>query len=702
MIPFDPQAVWIGSAHPFDLHEVYLDFRSPSDWRLERSPKRAELLITADARYKLWINGQFVARGPARSFPQHQCVDRLDVTAYLRAGENLIAVQVYQPGYSYFAYVHRGAAGLLAQLVCDGETALVTTSRWQVRRDPSFSADVPTVSIYLSGVEKRDLHLADDWIDPAYDASGWAAARTVAPVGGYPWTDMQFRAVPLLVERELPMTLVESRLGQELRTQHSDAHLALREGWFSAAPQPFQSDSDGWYSLSLQEGQAAFWVFDLGRGYSCHGWAEVQAAGGTERLAICYSEKMQSGQVVISDPQTYCRVRMTDAFCLRPGDQRVEPFTLRGGRLLIFQITGPTSADFRVRFHAHAAEYPLEVKHTLSTSDPLLNQIITICEETLRACLLDSFLDNPWRESAQWIGDALCSGLVMLAMSEDTRLLRRLIELGAQGAYPDGVLPGVLPSEAHAYAVVDFNFQWIELLHNYREFSGDDAFVGEMWSTLVKMLDRFHQDLNADGLLISQTGRRLFLDWAPMSKNEPNAIYNLHFLLALQRASDLAQQRGAQADADRWAAWAAPLRAAVRRAFWQDGCWYDDRQRTTFSQLATALALLTKTTEPAEEAALLDALAARSLDPSDDHTPEKMVLASPYMHHRVFSALRQGGRAEAVIEIIRRRWGRWAASGHPTTWENWNVDFPDGSECHAFSAHPRYHLAGIARERGRL
>jgi hypothetical protein len=62
--------------------------------------------------------------------------------------------------------------------------------------------------------------------------------------------------------------------------------------------------------------------------------------------------------------------------------------------------------------------------------------------------------------------------------------------------------------------------------------------------------------------------------------------------------------------------------------------------------------------------------------------------------------LRKFGRSEAVIEIVRRRWGRWARSGYPTVWENWDVDFPDGSQCHAFSAHPRYHLAEIAREQG--
>ncbi|MBI3761983.1 MAG: hypothetical protein HY260_09010 [Chloroflexi bacterium] len=272
--------------------------------------------------------------------------------------------------------------------------------------------------------------------------------------------------------------------------------------------------------------------------------------------------------------------------------------------------------------------------------------------------------------------------------------------MAAQGAYPDGILPSVLPGEVHAYTVVDYNFVWVELLSLYRKLSGDEEFVTAMWPALVKMLDRFHQDLNAEGLLLSQPGRRLFLDWAPLSRNEPNAVYNLHYLLALHSAASMATARRASGEADCWGARASALRHAARSAFWRDGVWYDDAERTTFSQLAAALALLAGAAEPGEEAGLLDAIAARSLDSNDEAAPGKMVLASPFMHHYIFEALRRGGKSHYVMEIIRRRWGRWAEAGYPTTWENWNVDFPDGSQCHAFSAHPRYHLAEIARDRG--
>ena len=112
--------------------------------------------------------------------------------------------------------------------------------------------------------------------------------------------------------------------------------------------------------------------------------------------------------------------------------------------------------------------------------------------------------------------------------------------------------------------------------------------------------------------------------------------------------------------------------------------------------MSPGLACLIQIIEPAEKERILADIVARSLHPDDGHSPGSMVLASPFMHHYLFEALRQEEQFEQVVEIIRFRWGRWASQDAPTTWENWDVDFPDGSLCHGFSAHPRYHLAEIA------
>ncbi len=688
---------WIGSDHPFDLHEVYLDFRSPADFALDQQPTNAQLFITGDSRYKVWVNGVFIGRGPARSWPHAQQVDVYDIAPHLSAGHNAIAVQLYQPGYSHFSYVHRAAAGLLAWLEVDGESALVTDSHWRVRRNPTFSPAVERVSIYGSGVELRDLAVADEWTAPGFNDNRWAAARIVAPAESPLWSGLNLRTAPHLSEDTAVLgadRLVACRLGKSDATI-ADPHLRLRAGWPAAQPATVEADTDGWVSPQLAAGETAFWLFDLGRAWTCQGTAEVTGTVGGEDLLVSYGDKLRGGELVISDPSTYCRVRLTDATRLGAGDQTVEGFSLRGGRFLLFALTGPTGPDFRIRFGVRTATYPLNDDRPLTTDDPELNAVIQLCEATLRACLQDTFVDGIWRESSQWLGDSLVQALALWSMSSDAGPMRTALEMAAQGAYADGVLPSILPGEVHSYCVVDYNFSWVELLAFYFNATGDREFVAGLWPTLAKLLDRFHQDVDEDGLIRSQPGRRLFLDWSPQSRSEPNAVYNLRYLYALQQAAGLAETLGETEArwASLWNGWAATLRHSIRAAFRSEERWWDDTERTTRSQLAAALAVLTGAAERNEWEGLAAALVARSLNLDDSHRDGQLVLASPFMHHYIFEALHRAGQGDAVVEIIRRRWGRWAAGGFPTTWENWNVDFPDGSQCHAFSAHPRYHLA---------
>lgn len=672
-------ACWIGSAHPFDLTECYLNFRVDLD--LSARPHSALLHLSADSRYRLWINGQFVARGPERSWPSRMAVDARDVAVWLKQGKNRIAVQVYSPGYSHFAYVHRATCGLIGWLEVEGETRLVSNGEWRVRRDPSWSPQVPRVSVYGSGAEMRDMALAEDWVSA--EPAGWAAARIVQPAEGPIWAGLRPRVTPLLLEeaRELSSPW-ETRFGaippgSDLQT---DPHLRLRTGYAALPLAPVPE--------AIPPGHCAVWVFDLGESCVCVAGVTITASKG-DRLSISYAEKLRDGALLFSDPQTYCRMRPTDQSILRDGRQEVEGFSLRGGRYVIFHLETSAKVTSAPRFHLRQPRYPLQAPALPDLGDPVLNAVAEMCRRTTLNCLQDGFVDSVWRESSQWLGDAVAQSFALAALAHDPRPLRLAIEMAAEGAAVDGVLPSVLPGEVPSYVVTDYNFAWVELLDSWSRHpdAHDDSLLRRLWPVLWRMLERFAADIGSDGLTRSQPGRRLFLDWSPMVRTEPNLTYNLRHLHALQLAVRLGETLGAP-EITTLRARAGSLASAIRSSFLQAENWRESPDCEPASQLALAFLILTGLVSGPQADALADAITVRSLDPDDHPAPEKLVLASPFMHHYIFQALRALAREPDIRQIIALRWGRWAAAGEPTTWENWAIDFPDGSACHGFSAHP--------------
>ena len=665
-------AAWIGPSHPFDLRDAYVNFRA--DIFLEAVPTEAVLWLCADSRYRFWINGTFVGHGPERSWPSGMAVDERSITKLLRAGVNRIAVQVHSPGHSHFAYVHRGACGMLGWLEVDGETILMTGAEWKVRRDRSWSDRVERVSIYGAGVEDRDQRLAEDWVER--EVSDWDSVRVVQGAEGPIWQSLRPRSTELPVEEERLLDAPwQVRVGPSVGAT-GDPHGDLRRLFSGSVP--------GAHPALLPRGTSAIWVFDLGESRACLGAAEVTAAGG-ERLLISYAEKLLHGELLLSDPETYCRMRPTDRFTLRAGRQSVEGFTPRGGRYLVFALEGGGVSP-APRFSVRLPVTPV-VERPMARLPCVLQGVAEMCRRTTLACLQDGFVDGVWRESSLWLGDAVAQDWALRAISDDARPLLFAIDMAAEGADAEGLLPSVLPGEVPAYAVTDYNFSWVELLAGCATHPGvaePEAVWQRHWGVLTRMLGRMALARGPDGLLRNPPGRRLFLDWSPMSRAEPNLALNLRYLHALRLAAGMADRVGRTAD---WAEQAGDLAAALQGHRAADG-WRESPGGEAASQLGLALLILTEMVSRDEATEQADRIVARSLDLRDEPLECQPTLASPFMHHYLFLALQHLGRRKDIHAIIAARWGRWVREGRPNTPENWSIDFPDGSACHGFSAHP--------------
>lgn len=160
--------------------------------------REARLAVSADTWYRLWVNGQWIADGPCRGWPEHYYYDLIDVTPYLEKGDNEIRILGHYFGAGTMHQVPQGP-GILAQLdVRTGKawkTVAASDASWQAAPVPERLSNVPRVSVQRGPSEYYDARRADS------GRFGRAVERF--DVEGAPWQDLQPRDCPLLTRKPL-------------------------------------------------------------------------------------------------------------------------------------------------------------------------------------------------------------------------------------------------------------------------------------------------------------------------------------------------------------------------------------------------------------------------------------------------------------------------------------------------------------------
>ena len=164
------------------------------EFRLEKLPASAQLLISADSYYRLKVNGQWLGDGPARAWPEHYQYDRYDLAGCLRHGVNQIEATVRYYGSGTFHQVpQRGA--FLAQLeLVNPDQLIVTDESWFAARMPQWVERTAKASIQQPPVELFD----------ASQPSGidWKPACVVCGAEEGPWRGLHERDCKQLSRRE--------------------------------------------------------------------------------------------------------------------------------------------------------------------------------------------------------------------------------------------------------------------------------------------------------------------------------------------------------------------------------------------------------------------------------------------------------------------------------------------------------------------
>ncbi|MGB6690893.1 MAG: alpha-L-rhamnosidase C-terminal domain-containing protein [Terracidiphilus sp.] len=680
------KAGWI--SHPTaPLREpIVLHFRRTLT--LADVPSSYVVRVSADNRFILYVNGQRVGDGPARGDLVHWRYERFDLAPLLKAGDNLITATVWNFGvYAPVAQMSDRTAFLL-ESEADGESSISTPKGWQVELEqghrPLPRAPGGLEEYFASGPgEEIDASRYDwSWNSPDTQSSAWVPAATAIRESLFEDTNKAHSADTTgdnawgLVPDLLPhMEYTPTAAGEAVRADTPDLKA------FPGAPVTVPVSSHVHILLDRKTLTTAYPLLTVSGGKG----AQIRL---TYSEALYDKEKHKGDR---NDVDDRVALGINDLFLLDGGQHRTfQPLWWRTWRYLDLDIQTADDPMQLGSLTANFSAYPFEERATFQSGDPDLDKIWEISWRTARLDAHETYMDTPYYEQLQYIGDTRVQALISYSVAGDERLARQAMSAFDQSRIPEGVTRSRYPSSL-PQTIPTFSLLYIGMLHDFWMYRPDPDFVRSKLMGERSVLTWFAQYEQPDGLL-----RELpwwsFVDWVSSGEiptydaNHESCTTTLQYLGALGDAADLEQNLGDPILATRYQASAAHVRAGIFAKCWnrEHGLLADNPAQKNFSQQTNILGVLYDVVPKESQQKILRDLLA--IEPGT--TPDGVLSASYYFRFYLARALEHAGLANDYLQSIDP-W-RKLLPLHFSTWPE--IPGNTRSDSHAWTAHPIYDL----------
>ncbi len=664
---------------------------------LRSVPSAFVIHVSADNRYKLYVNERLVSLGPARGDLFYWNYETVDLAPFLTVGDNIIAAKVWNEG------SHRPEAqiswrtGFILQGDTGGEKAVNTDRSWKCIRDDGYRPlEVSgVIGYYVAGPgELIDMkkHIRG-WQSTAFDDAAWKNADLAVWSGGAP---KGIRDAPgwMLVPSGLPqMELTVQRLqstreatGIDVpgsfpqKTQpltfpaNTKATLLLDNGFLTNAYVTLQFSRGLDAVISLKYAEALYVPADASRD-AAQGSAPVgfsKTAGKGNRDEVKGKIFIGRGDRLLSDgtnrqvfTSLYWRTYRYLQLEIETGD---EPLTIED---IYGTFTG----------------YPFRLNSGFRSDSKEFQTILGIGWRTARLCAMETYMDCPYYEQLQYIGDARIQALVSYFNSGDDRLARNALNQMDHSRIAEGVTLSRHPSSS-PQIIPTFSLWYIGMLHDYWMYRPDGGFVREKLPGTRQILNFFARYQQADGTLRGVPYWN-FTDWvmnrpgwlvgaAPVGKSGESAVLDLQLLLAYQTAAAMENELGMEAYSRLYSQQANRLMETIRDKYWDEtkGLVADTAGKDSYSQHANTLAILTGVLSEEQRIPVArKMLSDKSLAP-----------ASIYFKYYLHRALIKAGLGDGYLSWLDK-WHENIAMGMTTWAEDYDVHSAR-SDCHAWGSSP--------------
>ncbi len=519
--------------------------------------QKVQLRVAGSTLYRIYLNGEFLASGPARGPHDYYRVDLFEIASLLATGKNSVCIEV--AGYNINSYYILNQPSFLQAEVATDSVVLASTAGTGV----SFEARILTERVQK--VQRYSFQRAFSEVyrvDPS--SAGWRE-RLDASFPPVPCTGSELRK---LIPRRVPSPAYARRQAEQVTSEGSFR-------WGAVGPQSIAQDRSVPFGgkvsptllgypeqeltvipyLELQKTQTIvnhrvdepyvcnralqlrtneFRILDFGTNLVGFFGANVTVHTPT-KLYFTFDETLTGGDV---DFKRLMCVNIV-AYTLAPGSYRLEtfePYTLRFLKLMVLE--GECEVD-----HVYLREYTAPDVWTahFRSSDEGLNELFAGGRETYRPNAVDFFTDTPSRERAGWLCDSSFTAQVSPLLSGHTKVEKCFFEnflLADRFAYiPDGMLPGCYPADHYDGGFVPTWALWFLIqLEQYLARSGDSELVQGLRPRVLKLLDYFKPFQNDDGLLEKLKGW-VFIEWSKSNDYVQDVSYPANMLYAAALAA---------------------------------------------------------------------------------------------------------------------------------------------------------------------
>jgi len=681
-------ADWI--AMPDADGKAYAVYLFRKTFTLENPIRKFIIHVSADNRYILYVNGKRITYGPAVGDLANWHYETIDISPYLSQGANTIAAKVWNYGEFKGSRQISDRTAFILQGAGDPEKRANTNESWKVFQDTSyhpikFEKD-PATSFsheigggYIAGATDyfNGNHHPWGWSLGDFDNSTWETPCKLGKGIHFDLNTWHQTNKWRLVPRQIPL--------MEEKTEQLN-NLVKMEG----ISMPFVESLT---NVKIPKNKTVKFLID--NEVLTMGFPHLMISGGKNaKITIRYQEALFDSNNNKGNRNNLLNKSMKgyyDVFISDGGTERIlSPLWLRVFRFAEVEVKTEDNPLQILNFVNHFTAYPFKLDAFFESDKKLLDTIWDVSWRTARLCALETYMDCPYYEQLQYIGDTRIQALISFYLCNDPRLAKNALKQFANSIQPNGLTMSSYPNN-QGQIIPPFSLIYICMLHDYFMMYEDDNFITSLLPGVNFILEWFISKIDESGQLGKlefwnhvDGGTSEFAFGVPPGAEEGHSA-NLGLLLSysMEKAAEMMDYLIPELSGRDYLKISEQLKRSI-----YENCWDDEKQllaetpnKELFSQHTNSFAILTDILSPETSIEV-----ARKI-----FTDESLAKTSLYFDFYLFQALKKAGLGGEIIPLMSK-WKYFIDNGLTTFPEH---GLESRSDCHAWSAHPIYDFLNI-------